>query len=110
MKLSRILLSCTLVLGLSVAQADAEPMKLNLVSGPVTGGWYVGMGIVGKIITNAYPDTEVTMLPGGATVNPIRMDRGQADIGIVQIALGTVAREGEAPFKAPVKNVAQLVC
>ena len=110
MKLSSILLSCTLALGLTVAQAGAEPMKLNLVSGPVTGSWYVGMGIVGKLITNAYPDTEITMLPGGATVNPIRMDRGQADIGIVQIALGSVARKGEAPFKAPVKNVAQLVC
>ena len=61
MKLSRILLSCTLVLGLTVAQAGAEPMKLNLVSGPVTGSWYVGMGIVGKLITNAYPDTEITM-------------------------------------------------
>ena len=110
MKLSRILLSCTLVLGLTVAQAGAEPMKLNLVSGPVTGGWYVGMGVVGKIITSAYPDTEITMLPGGSTVNPIRLDRGQADIGILQIAMGSVARKGEAPFKAPVKNVAQLVC
>ena len=85
-------------------------MKLNLVSGPVTGGWYVGMGVVGKIITSAYPDTEITMLPGGSTVNPIRLDRGQADIGILQIAMGSVARKGEAPFKAPVKNVAQLVC
>ncbi len=110
MKFSRILLSCTLALGLSVAQAGAEPMKLNLVSGPVTGGWYVGMGVVGKIISTAYPDTEITMLPGAATVNPIRLDRGQADIGILQIAMGSVARTGEAPFRAPVKNVAQLVC
>lgn len=110
MKLSRLLLSCALVLGIFAGQAAAEPMKLNLVSGPVTGGWYVGMGIVGKLITTAYPDTEITMLPGGTTVNPVRLDRGQADIGIMQIALGSVARRGEAPFKTPLKNIAQMVC
>lgn len=110
MKLSRILLSCVLALGLTAGQASAEPMRLNLVSGPVTGGWYVGMGIVGKLITNAYPDTEITMLPGGSTVNPIRIDRNQADIGLMQIALGMAAKNGAAPFKAPVKNAANIVC
>lgn len=110
MKLSSILLSCAMVLGMTFGQAYAEPMRLNLVSGPVTGGWYVGMGIVGKLIQNAYPDTEITMLPGGSTVNPIRIDRNQADVGILQIALGTAAKKGAAPFKAAVKNVSNIVC
>lgn len=110
MKFSHIILSCALALGMAAGSAHAENMSLNLVSGPVTGGWYVGMGIIGKIITAAYPGTEITMLPGGSTVNPIRVERNQADIGILQIAIGTAAREGQAPFKAPVKNVSNLVC
>lgn len=111
MNLKKNLLCLLTAMGLALGcgAAQAEPMKLNLISGPVTGGWYVGMGVVGKAISTVYPDTEITMLPGGSSTNPIRVSRGQADIGILQIALGTAAREGLPPFKGKVDNVAGLV-
>lgn len=105
----RFALGCALAASLLSGPACADPMKLNLISGPVTGSWYVGMGIVGKIISDAYPGTEITMLPGGASANPIRCSRGQADIGILQVALGTAAREGMAPFKEKVDNLNSLI-
>ncbi len=107
--ITRFASGCALCLALLSGPASAEPMKLNLISGPVTGSWYVGMGIVGKIISDAYPGTEITMLPGGASTNPIRVSRGQADIGILQVALGTAAREGLPPFKQAVDNLKSLV-
>lgn len=109
MHVAKLALGCALAATLLSGPACAEPVKLNLISGPVTGSWYVGMGIVGKIISDARPGTEITMLPGGATTNPIRVSRGQADIGILQVALGTAAREGLPPFKQKVGNLSSLV-
>lgn len=109
--LALVLCVALLSIGVQAANKDtAEPIKLNLVSGPVTGGWYVGMGIIGKLIQAANPNIEITMLPGGVTVNPIRLERGQAELGLMQRAFGTTAREGQPPFKAPVKNISSVVC
>ena len=94
---------------LLVRPGHTEGLKLNLISGPVTGGWYVGMGVVGKAISSEYPDVAITMLPGAASTNPIRVSRGLADLGIMQVALGTAAREGMAPFKSKVGNLCSLV-
>lgn len=84
----------------------AEKVKLNAVSGPVSGGWYLGMGLVVKSFTTAYPDMDVSMLPGNATSNVIQLDGGKADIGIGMHSMNMAASKGYAPYKKNYTNVA----
>ena len=56
----------------------AEKTKLTAVSGPVSGGWYLGMGLVAKAFTDANPNYEVTMLPGSSMSNVALLEQETA--------------------------------
>ncbi len=106
--ITRLMLSA-LALTLAIlpqASFAAEKTKLNAVSGPVSGGWYLGVGLVAKALTDAHPDIEVTMLPGNATSNIIQLDGGKADMGIGMHSMNMAAMKGYDPYKKPYTNVA----
>lgn len=105
----RTLFSAALVaLALTVLppSALAEKQKLTAVSGPVSGGWYLGVGLVAKAFTDANPEYEVTMLPGNSTSNVIQLQQRKADLSIGMRTMNMAAIEGRSPYKKAFPNIA----
>ena len=85
---------------------NAAEKKLTAVSGPVSGGWYLGMGLVAKAFTDANPEYEVTMLPGSSMSNVAMLQQHKADLAIGMRPSNMAAIEGRDPFKKAYTNVA----
>ena len=101
-----LLLAAACTLSPNSAQAATH---LNLVSGAVSGKWYLNMGLIGKAIAAMYPDMEITMLPGAGRSNVIMADRGKADVTFSQAALTAAARDGISPYTSKVTRVCTLM-
>lgn len=80
MRTNLIAAAVALAVALLPSAALAEKTRLTAVSGPVSGGWYLGVGLVAKAFTDANPNYEVTMLPGNSTSNVIQLQQKKADL------------------------------
>lgn len=78
MRTNLIAAAVALAVALLPSAALAEKTRLTAVSGPVSGGWYLGVGLVAKAFTDANPNYEVTMLPGNSTSNVIQLQQKKA--------------------------------
>ena len=108
----KLLTAAVMVLSVTMlpfAGHAAEKTKLTAVSGPVSGGWYLGMGLVAKAFTDANPNYEVTMLPGSSMSNVALLEQRKADIGIGMHPTDLAAIEGRAPFKKTYSNISAIV-
>lgn len=110
MKFRHLLHSLAIVAACTFAAVPAGAgTHLNLVSGAVSGKWYLNMGLIGKAIAAMYPDMEITMLPGAGRSNVIMADKGKADVTFSQAALTSAARDGIAPYDHKVTQVCTLM-
>ena len=73
MRTNLIAAAVALAVALLPSAALAEKTRLTAVSGPVSGGWSLGVGLGAKAITDANPTDEVTMLPGNSTSTVIHL-------------------------------------
>ena len=97
------MLAATL-LGTTAGAALAEPV-FTWTAGPVGGGWHdISTGLA-KLLRDE-TDLEVKVLPGGGAQNPVRVDRGDAKIGMGMPPLLAAAVRGEDPYRG--KTMANL--
>lgn len=99
MRTNIIAAAVALAIALFPSAALAEKTRLTAVSGPVSGGWYLGVGLVAKAFTDANPNYEVTMLPGNSTSNVIQLQQKKADLSIGMHTMNMAAIKGTAPYK-----------
>lgn len=96
-----LLVALGLALSLTVPAQAVE--SLRFVTSPTASGtWYIGMGAIGKVYTDMFPGSDVTLLPGGGTTNVPRLASGAADVGVATHCIAMAALKGLAPYKAPV--------
>jgi TRAP transporter TAXI family solute receptor len=97
--------------GISTA-ADPDPKKVSAVlkagGGTVGGVGYVMMTGMSKVVKDAYPRLDITVVPGGWIGNIPRLDKGELDIAHTTIAAASMAKLVKPPFEKPVKNVRSL--
>lgn len=99
-KILSFLLFIALVCGLHSA---ASAKTLRIVTSPsASGTWYVGMGAIGKVLTDSNENLDVTLLPGGGTTNVPRIAAGAAEIGPVTHCIAMASLKGIYPYKKPV--------
>ena len=94
MRTNLIAAAVALAVALLPSAALAEKTRLTAVSGPVSGGWYLGVGLVAKAFTDANPNYEVTMLPGNSTSNVIQLQQKKADLSIGMHTMNMAAIKG----------------
>lgn len=100
----RVLALAGTLLGAAVGAALAEP-ALIWTAGPIGGGWHdISIGLAKLLGDEA--DLDVKVIPGGGTQNPVRVDRGDAKIGMGMPPLLTAAVRGEDPYRG--KTMANL--
>lgn len=107
MKLKTTILALGVALALSVmAQAQTQTYQLTLAGASPGGLWsLLGVG-VDRVIKAAYPGSTVTyQTSGGGIANVQLLEQKKVPLGIVHNVELRMAQNGEAPFRAPVKDL-----
>ena len=101
-----------MALGLSLAGVSplcaAEYTAVDIAASPAGGAWYVGLGAYAKVLSDMYPEFEVTLFPGGANANVLRVAKGASWIGATMLPNMKAAADGLDPYKTPIRNIAAL--
>ena len=84
--------------GLGAAQDI--PSRVTIASGAVSGGWYPMAGVLGELISEMWPQTDVTVTTGGGVENLPRVAAGLADTLASADATYTVFVPRDAAFTA----------
>lgn len=100
-RLRRVSLIVFLLLGLAlpVTTAQAAPVRLTLLSGPIGGDWYSLGGAIGETIKKSIPGAMVTVSTGGGIANVLQVNADTAEIGLSQSMLLDAALKGEEPYE-----------
>lgn len=94
-----LIMSSIVFLGLS---AFAKQEQLSITTGPMGGGFYPMGGGIAEYLSKTIPDLFITAISsGGVDENLNRLDRGEADMGLVSTGDAYVAYQGEAPYDHP---------
>ncbi len=104
-----IILGLTFFLVGNSLAADPDPKKVSAVlkagGGTVGGVGFVMMTGMSKVVKDAYPRLDISVVPGGWVGNIPRMDKGELDIAHTTVAAASMAKLVTPPFEKPAKNV-----
>lgn len=104
--------AATLLLSVALSAAPAfaatQNISLTAAAGPVAGTSYVGLGALCKLFSTAFPQANVSIIPGSDVSNPMRIQSKEVDIACETVCYSAVAKEGIEPFKKPVTNIRSL--
>jgi TRAP transporter TAXI family solute receptor len=89
-----VIVMLSLLLFGSLAQAQT----LTWTAGGVGGGWYTIAGGIANIINEKSGGITVKVIPGGGTVNPRLVDKGDCELGWGLPFLNVAAWNGEDPY------------
>lgn len=76
----------------------ANAQTLTWTAGGVGGGWYTIAGGIANIINEKSGGVTVKVIPGGGTVNPRLVDKGDCELGWGLPFLNVAAWNGEDPY------------
>jgi TRAP transporter TAXI family solute receptor len=95
-----------IVMGLfvfSVSLAGAQ--TLTWTAGGVGGGWYTIAGGIAALINEKSGGITVKVIPGGGTVNPSLVNKGDCELGWGLPFMNAAAWSGEDPYKEKHSNL-----
>ena len=87
------------------AASLAQAQTLTWTAGGVGGGWYVIAGGISNIINEKSGGITVKVIPGGGTVNPSLVDKGDCELGWGLPFMNAAAWNGEDPYKDKHSNL-----
>jgi len=90
-----------LIFGGSLAQAQT----LTWTAGGVGGGWYSIAGGISNIINEKSGGITVKVIPGGGTVNPSLVNKGDCELGWGLPFMNAAAWNGEDPYTSKHSNL-----
>jgi len=95
-----------LCFGATMFSIAATPITLVGCSGDLGGGWYVMLGGIAGLIKNEAPEITIKVLPGAAGINPTKIDRNEAQIGLGVFPFDAMAIKGEGEmYEEPAKHL-----
>lgn len=91
--------SILIILSLLIFTASlAEAQTLTWTAGGVGGGWYTIAGGISNIINEKSGGIMVKVIPGGGTVNPSLVNKGDCELGWGLPFMNAAAWNGEDPY------------
>lgn len=88
----------SVLFSLCVALSQAHPQTLTWTAGGVGGGWYAIAGGIANIVNEKSGGITIKVIPGGGTVNPRLVDKGDCELGWGLPFLNVAAWNGEDPY------------
>ena len=92
-------------------KGPVEAAKLNGLAGPTGGLYYQYMAGLAKIVHDVYPDIEISLSPGGAVANIVRISKDSNALGTSTLLQSIQATRGTDDFegKPSVTNLRVLL-
>lgn len=90
----------TVMLALILSVSLAQAQTLTWTAGGVGGGWYTIAGGISNIINEKTGGITVKVIPGGGTVNPSLVNKGDCELGWGLPFMNAAAWNGEDPYNA----------
>jgi len=87
------------------AASSLYAQTLTWTAGGVGGGWYAIAGGIANIIHEKAPGITIKVIPGGGTVNPRLVDKGDCELGWGLPFLNVAAWNGEDPYDKKHSNL-----
>lgn len=85
---------------LFAAPAAAQDRKfITFAAGGSSGSWYVGSAVMSELIRKAYPELQVTPVPGGGVANMRTVQQGKAEIAFAIYQTLVEAYKGEGAYE-----------
>ncbi len=100
-KICYLALSALFLLSASLVQAQT----LTWTAGGVGGGWYTIGGGIANLINEKSGGITVKVIPGGGTVNPRLVDKGECELGWGLPFMNAAAWNGEDPYDKKHSNL-----
>lgn len=85
--------------------STVQAQTLTWTAGGVGGGWYSIAGGISNIINEKAGGITVKVIPGGGTVNPSLVDKGDCELGWGLPFLNVAAWNGEDPYNKKHQNL-----
>lgn len=95
----------TVMLALILSVSLAQAQTLTWTAGGVGGGWYTIAGGISNIINEKSGGITVKVIPGGGTVNPSLVNKGDCELGWGLPFMNAAAWNGEDPYNAKHSNL-----
>ncbi len=92
------LLFCSILLFWTFMQSSVYGQTLTWSAGGVGGGWYAIAGGISNIVNEKSGGVTIKVIPGGGTVNPRLVDKGDCELGWGLPFLNVAAWNGEDPY------------
>jgi len=102
-----MILTLVILCGQDVAMAQKK-VKLNFTSGGVGGEWYVMAAGGADMIKEKAPWIEMTVVPGGGTLNNARVGKGEVEAGWGLNPFVVASLKGEDPYKEKYPDIRVL--
>ncbi len=102
------LLFLTILSSLILVVSLAHAQTLTWTAGGVGGGWYAIAGGISNIINEKSGGITVKVIPGGGTVNPRLVDKGDCELGWGLPFLNVAAWNGEDPYDKKHSNLCAI--
>jgi TRAP transporter TAXI family solute receptor len=88
--------------------SPAQAQNLTWTAGGVGGGWYSIAGGISALINEKSGGITVKVIPGGGSVNPSLVDKGDCELGWGLPFMNAAAWNGEDPYKKKHSNLRAL--
>jgi TRAP transporter TAXI family solute receptor len=85
--------------------SSAQAQNLTWTAGGVGGGWYTIGGGIANLINEKSGGIVVKVIPGGGTVNPRLVDKGECELGWGLPFMNAAAWNGEDPYDKKHSNL-----
>ncbi|MCX8118981.1 MAG: TAXI family TRAP transporter solute-binding subunit [Desulfobacterota bacterium] len=93
---------------LLLLHSQAHPQTLTWTAGGVGGGWYAIAGGIANLVNEKSGGITIKVIPGGGTVNPRLVDKGDCELGWGLPFLNVAAWNGEDPYDKKHTNLRAL--
>jgi len=87
----------------------ASAMDVTITAGGTSGSWFISGAAFQDAFSQGIKGTKFSVVPGGGTANPIRVNKGEAQVGFTYATNAKAAVSGEAPYKAKTTNLRAML-
>jgi TRAP transporter TAXI family solute receptor len=91
------------------AAGTAFAMDITITAGGTSGSWFISGSAFQDAFSQKIKGSQFSVVPGGGTANPIRVDSGDAQVGFTYATNAKAAAAGKAPYKKKAANIRALL-
>ena len=87
----------------------ASAMDVTITAGGTSGSWFISGSAFQDAFSQNIKGTKFSVVPGGGAANPIRVNKGDAQVGFTYATNAKAAMAGDAPYKQKTSNLRAML-